>query len=384
MVGVFDFGALRRHPDVEADNLFAVDASDRLLLDEAATSIGALDDGQMVVIGDHYGALTLSAIALHGATGVRVHQDAMGGELALLANSQRAGVTGFRHFELGPDLLADAKLVLMQLPRSLGALDEIAGAVARYAASEVVIVGAGRLKHMSLSMNEVLGRHFADVRASLGRQKSRVISASQPVTIVTDAGVDAAAALDVPAWPEREFLAELELWVCAHGGAFAGTKLDIGTRFLLGFLGRMAPDAQRAIDLGCGTGILATALARSRPHLSVLASDESYAAVASARATAAANDVDVEVVRDFGLSSQPNESADLILLNPPFHTGSTVHSGVALALFTEAARVLRPGGELWTVSNSHLQYRPALTRVVGETHQAGRNEKFTVTVSMRR
>ena len=72
-----------------------------------------------------------------------------------------------------------------------------------------------------------------------------------------------------------------------------------------------------------------------------------------------------------------------MLLNPPFHAGSTVHPGVALKLFDEAARVLKPGGELWTVFNSHLTYRPALTRAVGETRQAGRNAKFTVTVSTR-
>jgi len=36
------------------------------------------------------------------------------------------------------------------------------------------------------------------------------------------------------------------------------------------------------------------------------------------------------------------------------------------------------------VWNTHLGYRPALTRIVGPTHQVGRNTKFTVTVSTRR
>ena len=34
----FSFDALRRWPDVEADNLFAADAADRLILDEAAAA----------------------------------------------------------------------------------------------------------------------------------------------------------------------------------------------------------------------------------------------------------------------------------------------------------------------------------------------------------
>lgn len=380
----FDFDALRRHPDVEGDNLFAVDASDRLILDEAAASLAGLGPGELVVIGDHYGALTLGAIALHEAVDVRVHQDALTGELALKLNARRAALADFEHHELGASLLTGARVVLMQLPRSLGALDEIAAHIARYAASDVLVVGGGRLKHMSISMNDVLGRHFGDVRASLGRQKSRVITARQPVTMVTAAGVEAVRPPALPAWPQRKFHHDIDLWVCAHGGAFAATGIDVGTRFLLGFVDQMAPDARVAIDLGCGTAILAAAVARSRPGIEVLASDESHAAVASARATAAANGVEIEVVRDVGLSTRASASADLVLLNPPFHTGSTVHAGIALALFTEAARVLRPGGELWTVYNSHLQYRPALTRVVGETRQAGRNDKFTVTVSTRR
>ena len=74
-------------------------------------------------------------------------------------------------------------------------------------------------------------------------------------------------------------------------------------------------------------------------------------------------------------------SGDLIALNPPFHTGAAVHERLALGLFADAARVLAPGGELWTVWNSHLRYRSALERLVGPTRQVARNAKFTVTVS---
>jgi len=61
-----------------------------------------------------------------------------------------------------------------------------------------------------------------------------------------------------------------------------------------------------------------------------------------------------------------------------------VHAGAGLKLIEAAARVLAPGGELWTVYNSHLQYRPSLERLVGPTREAGRNPKFTVTASSRR
>jgi 16S rRNA (guanine1207-N2)-methyltransferase len=370
----FDFDLLRRWPDVEADNLFAVDASDRLLLDEAAQALASAPPGTVAVLDDHYGALTLGAAALHGATGIRVHQDALSGQFALAANADRAGLAGeYRSLELGEDVLAGARVVLLQLPRSLSALDELAGAAARFAAPDVLLFAGGRLKHMTPAMNEVLGRHFAEVSVSRARQKSRVLVASAPIP-------------SDPTWPRTEHHPDVGLTVRAHGAAFAGTSIDIGTRFLLDFLDRMKPGADAAIDLACGTGVLGTSLALQRPMIRVTASDQSAAAVASARATASANGVAerLQVVRDDALGRQPDASAGLIVLNPPFHIGSSVHAGIALKLFEDAARVLAPGGELWTVWNSHLAYRPALTRIVGPTSQVGRNAKFTVTVSLRR
>jgi 16S rRNA (guanine1207-N2)-methyltransferase len=367
---------LRRTPDLEAPNLHAVDASDRLVLDEAAPLLAEATGPEVVVIGDHHGALTLGAITRYGLSGVRTHQDRLLGERALHANAERLGVGGFTSHGLTPGLVAGARVVLLQLPRSLDALDEIAALVAEHADPQVVVVAGGRLKHMTTAMNDVLERHLADVRAHLARQKSRVLVASAP---------RAADRRPAPRWPERREHPDLGLTVCAHGGAFAGTGIDIGTRALLAHLGAVPTDVASAVDLGCGTGVLAVLLARARPGVTVTATDESAAAVASARATVAANGLAdrVVVVRADAAAPVPDASADLVLLNPPFHVGAAVHAGVARALFADAARVLRPGGELWAVWNSHLRYRPALERVVGPTRQVGRDPKFTVTVSTR-
>ena len=384
MSHAFDFATLRRFPDLEADNLVAVDATDRLVLAEAGAAIETAGAGRVVVVGDRYGAMTLGAIALHGASGVRVHQDPITGEQALAHNAiraevgaTRAGLTdGFRHLPMAPELFGGASVVIGQLPKHLDALREIAQLAALHADAEVTMFLGGRVKHMTRTMNDVLTECFTDVRASLAQHKSRVLMASGPRP---------AAELGSTAYPMRQHHPDLDLWVCAHGGAFGGTKIDMGTRFLLGYLGRMHPTASTAVDLGCGSGVLASALARDRPSLTVLATDQSAAAVSSAAATAAANGLTerVQVLRDEAMSTLPDASADLIVCNPPFHIGTSVHAGAALRLFDAAGRVLAPGGELWTVFNSHLAYEKALTRAVGPTRVAGRNTKFTVTVSTR-
>ena len=357
---------LRRWPDVEAPNLRAVDASDRLILDEAAAAIAESGPGEVVVIGDAYGALTIGAAAI-GATGIRVFQDSIVGERALAANA--AGAVDYVNLPLGADLLRGARVVLMQLPRSLAELDELAAWIASAADPAVRVYAGGRIKHMTTAMNEVLARHFGRVDVTYARQKSRVLIASQPLP-------------SEPPMIAREFHTDLGIWVCATGATFAGTRIDIGTRALLAVLPTVAPDATTAADLGCGSGVVAAVLAQARPELAVLASDVSAGAVASARATAEANALtNVTVTRDDALGGQPDASVDLVVLNPPFHLGATVHTGAASKLFAAAARVLKQGGELVTVYNSHLGYRAELTRVVGPTDELSRTSKFTVTRS---
>ncbi|MGW3485201.1 class I SAM-dependent methyltransferase [Rhodococcus indonesiensis] len=367
------FARLRRLPDVEALNLVAVDAADRLILDEAGAALAAAPAGTVAVIDDHYGALTLGVAVRHSASGIRVHQDSVVGERALAANAAREGLTDrYTTHDLGSDLLTGARVVLLQLPRSLAALTEIAETVARYADPGVTVFAGGRDKHITPAMNEVLARCFTEVRASRGRQKSRVLTARGP--IATE-----------PTYPVTGTVPEAGLTVVAHGPAFAGPRLDIGTRFLLDFVPRLPRDARTAVDLGCGTGILAVAAARQFPGLRVTATDQSAAAVASAAATAAANDVAdrVEVLRDDVAGTLPDASVDVVLCNPPFHVGAAVHTGAAVKMFDAAARLLRPGGELWAVYNTHLNYRGILQRTIGRTEVAGRNRKFTVTRSVR-
>ena len=380
----FDFGALRRHPDVEGPGLDASDAADRLVLDEAAARIETAGPGGLVVIDDAYGAIALGA-ADAGARGIRVHQDLVTGERALAENAARTGFADVvRSMPLAAELVADARLVLMRLPRSLDRLDEVAALVAAHADPEVVLAAGGRIKHMSLAMSDVLRRHFGEVDVSHARQKSRVLAAARARGL--DAGSGRPARPPVEGWPRHERHDDLGLTVVAHGGVFAGTGIDIGTRFLLANLSDAVPDAATAVDLACGTGVVATWLARERAGLRVTATDRSASAVASARLTADANGVAdrVNVTQADGLELLADASERLVVLNPPFHSDAALHTGIASHLFADTARVLAPGGELWCVWNSHLRYRPLLERAVGPTRQIARNAKFTVTASVRR
>lgn len=369
------FARLSREPDFDAPELQAHDSADELILDTAADELRRVGEGEIVVIGDRHGALTLGAAAL-GARGIRVHQDPLLGERALTANAERLGLAGLHaSHPLGEPLLSGARLVLLQLPRGLDALDEIAWSIARWAHPEVGVVAGGRVKHMTRTQNEVLGRYFGEVSAGLGRRKARVLSASEP----REAGP-----APFPRWGADPALA---FRVAAFGATFGGATLDHGSRLLLAGLGDPGMRAPgRVVDLGCGNGVLAVSAARRWPAAEIIATDQSAAAVAAARLTAAEAGVEGRVVihRADALETVPDGWAELILLNPPFHTGSTVHAGVAHRLIRACRRALAPGGELRLVFNSHLRYRPLVEREIGPVREVARDRTFTVLSATRR
>jgi 16S rRNA (guanine1207-N2)-methyltransferase len=378
----FDFvDHFRRFPEVDEPDLMAIDGTDRFLLDELPVlhADALRHPGAVTVVDDQFGVLTLGVISLHGASDVRVLQDSLVGERALEANAGTFGRRGFHHPQTDEEAFENARLVVMRLPKSNDRLDEIARAVARYAAPDVVLVAGGRTKHMTFSQNDVLRRSFADVSATRGRYRSRLLVAADPQR----AAAGRAASADP--WPRRVPSSDLGFTVAAHGGVFAGTGLDQGTRVLLDVLDEALPDARDVVDLGCGSGVLATAVARRRPGVHVVATDVSATAVASARLTADLAGVGdrVRTVRADAGDELDEESADLVLCNPPFHDETAVTTDIAEEMFRHAASVLRPGGELWVVWNSHLRYRSLLERTVGPTRQVTRTPKFTVTASAR-
>lgn len=389
LTGAADFFArLSREPDFDAEELQAHDATDELLLSTAADEIRALQPCELVVIGDRHGALTLGAAELLGARGIRVFQDPVLGERALHRNAERLGIPAgadgaFASHPLDASLLAGARLVLVQLPRGLDALDEIAWSIAAWAHPEVHVFAGGRVKHMTLAMNEVLGRRFAEVSAGLARRKSRVLTARAPLA------PDALGSAPFPRFGED---ADLAFPVAAFGATFGGPTLDHGSRLLLSGLGNVSPGVRRIVDLGCGNGVLGVSAARAWPAAHVIATDQSAAAQrattltadrAGVLATGCAHGADTDpaglcVHRADALEAVPDGWAELILLNPPFHTGATVHAGVAHRLIEACTRALAPGGELRIVFNSHLRYRTLVERAIGPATQIARDRTFTV------
>lgn len=372
----FNFELLSRSPDFEASNLQAYDASDRLILakaQEIMPQITPVTRDDAVTVGDRYGALTLGLSSVFGEDSgtLRVYQDGIVHERALAQNAARIHNKNFRNLSLEAELFARAKLILMQLPRSLSELRELADAIARYAHPEAVLVAGRRIKHMSPNMNVVLHEYFGEVQAGLAKQKSRVLVARGPLK---PAGP--------PPFPVWKADSELAFKLASFGATFGGSNYDHGTRLLLNALDKRLRGAKfgLAVDLGCGNGTVATKLALALPDAIILGVDQNYSATRATSLTVQAAGVQdrVTVTRADGCENIASDSVDLVVLNPPFHSGAQIENRIAAKLITDAARVLKPGGELWLVMNSHLPHKQVIAEKVGVPNQVVRDARFTV------
>ena len=355
---------------------------DVVVVDDAT---GELTAFALAAVADHTNAVVLSwtsSLTLAAALRERFAEQIDGGRLRVPAGP---GVTPL---EQAAAEVEGHLMVLMRLPKAVHALEDrarrLAEAVRGSGQNGLEIVAGGRVKHMTRAQNEALGTLFDEVRASRGIGKSRALIATDlREQAAAPAAAESSARLTVRGEPR-------ELALRGIGAVFGGAGADAGSLLLLdaldraltaGELGTSESPVAAAADLGCGNGLMTAYLAAALPEASVLGSDVDADAVGSTRETLAANTLareNVQVSWDDALSRLEAESLDLVLLNPPFHDGTTVDATLVQGLLDSAARVLRPGGQLWFVHNSHLRYRTEVERRVGDVEQRARDRRFTV------
>lgn len=169
------------------------------------------------------------------------------------------------------------------------------------------------------------------------------------------------------------------LTVVSYPGVFSHGRLDDGTALLLEWLAGQTLSG-RALDLGCGAGILSAWLARA--GLEVSAVDISATAVAATQATLAANLLHARVSAG-DLYAAVTGRFDLIVSNPPFHDGLARTTATTERLIREAPAHLKEGGRLVLVANQGLPYEARLRQAFRHLEVAAENRHFRVWLARR-
>jgi 16S rRNA G1207 methylase RsmC len=167
-----------------------------------------------------------------------------------------------------------------------------------------------------------------------------------------------------PSVPFRRLPVVAEVWgrrleLTSGSGVFAQGRLDVGTAVLL--RETEPPTAGRYLDLGCGYGVLAVALAVCVPGAVVRAVDVNERALLLTAENALACGVQDRVVASAPEAVPAEETYDEIWSNPPIRIGKEALHALLLTWLPRLA----PGGRAVLVVGKNLG-ADSLQRWLGE------------------
>ncbi|MFT5804824.1 MAG: 23S rRNA (guanine1835-N2)-methyltransferase [Candidatus Paceibacteria bacterium] len=365
---------LWRYPYAPQDPLRAWDAADELLLEHLLTL--PAPTASPLIVNDSFGALGCALQAYQPIS----WSDSWLAHEGLQANLGNNSLPPEQVTRLPSTDSPTGKLpwVVIKVPKNLALFEDQLLRLRPCLTPDSRVWVTGMIKNMPRSVWQKLERIIGPTQTSLARKKARYIEVTLDPTLTPATSPYPTTWHFDPLGLEEGLQQGLD--VINHANVFSREKPDIGTRLLLQHM-PAASGAKDIIDLGCGNGIVGMVAALSHPDANLTFIDESYMAIASAKANfrqLPSTQREAHFTLGDGLQGSGTEQADLILCNPPFHAGHAVGDASAMAMFEAAARVLKADGELWVVGNRHLDYHVKLKRWFTGVTLAASNNKFVV------
>lgn len=380
------FGSLRlvRSPQAStnvkaAANLRAWDAADELLLKYLADNKLPEKPGRLLIINDSFGALACSLAAYQPCSWNDSSVSLKAAARNYVANDLRSRQTNtLETLASTSDFVGNADLVLIKIPKTLALLEHQLIALQGHISDETIIIGASMVKYLEKSYLQLFEKIIGETSVSLAAKKARLVFSA----------VDVGKKPYNSPYPIKVDIDELGISTINYANVFSRGKLDIGSRFFIDQLENL-PTAHSIIDLGCGNGVLGIVAKRFFPDAKITFIDESYMAIASAKASfenfiggAITAEHNCDFVVSDSLDQVDSEKVELVLCNPPFHQNNTVGDEIAWKMFTQSKDILTRGGRIWIVGNRHLNYHIKLKRLFGNCRIVASNKKFVVLESI--
>lgn len=128
-------------------------------------------------------------------------------------------------------------------------------------------------------------------------------------------------------------------------GVFSKDAIDYGTRVLLDTIHDMAILGERALDVGCGYGVVGIVLKKAFPDTDITMVDVNPRALELAKENAVNNQVNVQILESDVYENLKGNTFTDIITNPPIRAGKAV----IYKIFEEAYDHLDAQGRLWVV-----------------------------------
>jgi len=371
---------LSRFPLRAKEQLRAWDAADEYLLQYLEENSLLQSDTSLLIVNDGFGGLS---IPLNGFQPV-VISDSYLSTQAILLNAKNNGIDEHAVTVIDSLLTPENTLnvrstigshvVLIKIPKSLAMLEDQLHRIRPLLGQNTVIIATAMTKHIHLSTLNLFEKIIGPTKTSLARKKARLIFSQ----------FDASLVVDNNPYPKSCVLPykldDVEIKIKNHAAVFSQEKLDPGARF---FIENIPIDEKykTIVDLGCGNGILGLMAAIKNPLAKIIFTDESYMAVESSInnfLSVYEDNREAVFLQTDCLYGVEENSASLILCNPPFHQDHAINDNVAWQMFLESRQVLENKGELWVIGNRHLAYHAKLKKLFGNAAVVASNKKFVI------
>lgn len=357
---------LNRYPKISNQTLRAWDAADEYILEELLNQKEFKCRKNLVIFNDAFGALTI-ALNSYQPT---VISDSFICKKAIEMNYQdnQLDLDLYTFKNSLEDVSKPIDILIIKIPKSLDYLKYFLNKVRPNLNENSVVLLAGMMKNLPSSLWKSLENLLGTTQTSLAKKKAKIIQ----VRVEKKPSI-----IDFPKIFSQE---HSNNQIYNHANVFSKDSLDIGTRFLLNQFPKYT-NINKAIDLGCGNGIVGLNLAQRFSDAEITFTDESFMAVESARLTAK-NNLDSYAKHQFivnnCLDGFEKQKYDLIVCNPPFHQNHSIGLHIALQMFKQAHFCLKKGGKFIVIANRHLPYFTHLKRIFGKVSTIASNKKFNL------
>jgi len=249
--------------------------------------------------------------------------------------------------------------VLVQIvkskPRTLSAMAE---ALVHLQPGGMLLVDGAKDEGIESAL-KALKKHFP-VDGVFSKSHGKLIWLTRPETLPEDV-------IDWIATPQ-----EVEGGYLTAPGGFSSDGPDRGSELLVALLPELSG---RVADLGAGWGYISGEVLAEQQGIETLDLIEADLPMLEA---AMANIDDPRARFHWADVSQfaDDQGFDVIISNPPFHTGRKADPDLGRAFITSAARLLKPRGRFFMVANRHLPYEAALKDAFGTGRLMGELEGY--------
>ncbi|MFQ6547590.1 class I SAM-dependent methyltransferase [Aestuariibius sp. 2305UL40-4] len=263
-------------------------------------------------------------------------------------------------YAVSPDIPGEADIAIVLLPRAKAlARDWIARAMA--ISREAVILDGQKEDGIDSLLREL--RAWGAVEDVLAKAHGKIARLSPGIAL--------------PNWRDpgpRRVAGSFY----TSAGVFSADKIDRGSAMLASALPSLAG---RVVDLGAGWGYLSHHILLQPGVTALDLVEADHAALACARR----NISDVRATFHWADAHRwtPEDAADAVVSNPPFHSGRKADLDLGRGFVRDAARMLSPRGAFHMVANRHLPYEAVLVEQFNEVAEIAGDPSFKVFTARR-